>query len=121
MNIFVDENIPSITVDQLRKMGHDVLDIRGTEKEGLSDEGIWEITQKEERLVVTTDKGFSNHRDDSHHGILIVRLKQPNRKKIHSRIIQAVSQFKESDWKGLMITVRDTVQSTWRSKKEDQL
>ena len=30
MDILVDENIPLISVDQLRRMGHDVLDIRGT-------------------------------------------------------------------------------------------
>jgi hypothetical protein len=28
MKILVDENIPNITVDELRAMGHDVLDIR---------------------------------------------------------------------------------------------
>ena len=62
MKIFVDENIPVMTVEGLRAMGHDVTDIRGTEKEGLSDFGIWEIVQKEKRLIITTDKGFSTHR-----------------------------------------------------------
>ena len=32
MKILVDENIPNITVHGLRAMGHDVLDIRGTER-----------------------------------------------------------------------------------------
>ena len=49
MKVFVDENIPVITVEELRRMGHDVTDIRGTEKEGLNDDGIWEIVQKERR------------------------------------------------------------------------
>ena len=31
MKIFVDENIPAMTVRQLRKDGHNVTDIRGTE------------------------------------------------------------------------------------------
>ena len=31
MKIFVDENIPSRTVEELRGLGHDVLDIRGTD------------------------------------------------------------------------------------------
>ena len=30
MKIFADENIPSRTVEELRGLGHDVLDIRGT-------------------------------------------------------------------------------------------
>ena len=33
MKIFVDENIPSRTVEELRGLGHDVLDIRGTATE----------------------------------------------------------------------------------------
>jgi hypothetical protein len=30
MKIFADENIPLMTVEALRALGHDVLDIRGT-------------------------------------------------------------------------------------------
>ncbi len=30
MKVFVDKNIPAMTVQELRVMGHDVLDIRGT-------------------------------------------------------------------------------------------
>ena len=118
MKIFVDENIPAMTVDALGAMGHDVMDIRGTEKEGLSDFGIWEIIQKEKRLIITTDKGFSAHRGAKHNGILIIRLGQPNRKKIHSRIMQILFEFKESEWEGLLVTVKDTVQSIWRSEEE---
>ena len=34
MKIFVDENIPLITVKQLRSKGFDVTDIRGTPDQG---------------------------------------------------------------------------------------
>ncbi|MBX3734578.1 MAG: hypothetical protein KF791_18535 [Verrucomicrobiae bacterium] len=33
MSILVDENIPNLTVRELRTMAHDVLDIRGTERQ----------------------------------------------------------------------------------------
>jgi len=46
MNILVDENIPLMTLRQLRDMGHDVLDIRGTADEGLSDELLWNKSVK---------------------------------------------------------------------------
>lgn len=118
MKIFVDENIPVMTVEALRSMGNDVMDIRGTEKEGLSDISIWEIVQKEKRLLITTDKGFSIHRDAKHNGILIVRLRQPNRRKIHSRVMQGLFKFKESEWNGLLVIMRDTVQGVWRSHEE---
>jgi predicted nuclease of predicted toxin-antitoxin system len=46
-----------------------VLDIRGTEHEGLSDEEIWEIVQDEERILITTDVGFINKQQEKHNGI----------------------------------------------------
>ena len=45
---------------------------------GMTDDALWEIAQQEGRLLITTDKGFTQHREEFHHSILIVRLKQPN-------------------------------------------
>ena len=84
MKIFVDENIPLMTVKELRSKGFDVKDIRGTSEQGISDADLWQIVQKEKRLLITTDKGFSSHRNEAHHGILIIRLKQPSRLKIQT-------------------------------------
>ena len=116
MNISVDENIPLITVQALRDLGHDVLDIRGTVDEGMPDDALWEMVQREGRLLITTDKGFAQHRDESHHGILIVLLRQPNRRRIHRRVMQAIAQFRTDEWSGLLVTMRDMVQSVWQAR-----
>jgi len=42
MKILVDENIPATTVIKLREKGNDVLDIRGTEDQGMCDLDLWE-------------------------------------------------------------------------------
>lgn len=115
MRVLVDENIPKITVQELRKMGHDVLDIRGTERQGMFDDELWPFAQAEQRMLVTTDKGFSEHRDEQHGGILIVRLRQPNELRIHARIMAAFRQFTEHDWPGLLVVMRDAVQSVHRA------
>ncbi len=70
---------------------------------------------KDERLLITTDKGFVDYRRESHHGILIIRLRQPNERKIHDRVMRAVQQFAQDDWEGLVLVMRDVVQSTWRA------
>ena len=114
MKIFVDENIPLMSVRALRTMGHDVRDIRGTGEEGMADTVLWKVAQQEKRLLITTDKGFTQHREIFHHGILIVRLKQPNRHKIHERILQAMSLYAADEWHGLLVVMRDTVRSEWR-------
>lgn len=116
MKILVDENIPLLTVESLRKLGHDVLDIRGTPDEGTLDDDLWSKSQIQGRLLITTDKGFSKHRNEFHYGILIIRLKKPNRAKIHQRIMQAISQVGENEWTGFLVVMRDVVQTVWKAK-----
>lgn len=116
MNILVDENIPNLSVTELRILGHHVVDIRGTPQQGLFDEELWNLAQQGKRLLISTDKGFTRHRDEDHFGILVVRLKQPNEERIHARIMAAMREFKESDWPGLLVVMRDEVRSVTRRR-----
>jgi len=118
MKIFVDENIPKMSVNELKNLGFDVLDIRNTEKEGIPDEEVWKIVQSEKRLLITTDKGFSKYRMQNHSGILIVRLQKPNRLKIHNKVIQTINSINVNDWENLIITLKDNVKTSW--KKPDK-
>ena len=117
MNILVDENIPLMSAEQLRDMGHEVLDIRGTPGQGISDELLWNKTCQEKRLLITTDRGFAYYRDREHYGILIVALRQPNRHKINGRIVEAMGLFAPGQWPGLLVVMRDETVSTWRAGK----
>lgn len=119
MKIFVDENIPSMTVRELRSKGFDVADIRGTTNQAITDEELWQLVQKQKRLLITTDKGFSNQRNEVHHGILIIRVKQPTRAKIHQRVMQAIKRYSADEWPGLMVVMRDSVQSSWKSRQNE--
>ena len=114
MKIFVDENIPNFTVRTLRDLGHEVRDIRGTPEQGMDDDRLWAIIQTEQRLLVTTDKGFVQHRGEAHYGILVVRLRQPNEAKIHQRVMQAMKKFGDSEWSKRIVVMRDEVQSNIR-------
>jgi predicted nuclease of predicted toxin-antitoxin system len=100
MKVFMDENIPSRTVEELRGLGHDVLDIRGTADQGMEDDVLWARLMKERRVMITTDKGFAQHRHEAYHGILM----------------RAVKEFRESEWPGLLVVMRDTVQSVSRAE-----
>lgn len=97
-------------------IGYDVLDIRGTPDVGMGDEDIWEKTQGEKRMIITTDKGFAQYRSYHHYGVLIIRLRQPNSEKIHEHVMTAINKYSDKQWEGLMLVMRDTVQSVWRNK-----
>jgi predicted nuclease of predicted toxin-antitoxin system len=47
MKICVDENIPLHIVEELRNLGHDVLDIRGTANQGISDEVLFATMERQ--------------------------------------------------------------------------
>ena len=113
MDILVDENIPLASVEQLQQMGHNVLDIRGTAEEGISDELLWNKACQEKRLLITTDRGFAHYRDMEHHGLLIVALRRPNLLKINERVIEAMKLFSPEKWSGLLVVMRDKAMSTW--------
>jgi predicted nuclease of predicted toxin-antitoxin system len=115
MRIFVDENIPLVTVKELILQGHEVIDIRGTNDQGITDEILWQKVQDQQCLLVTTDKGFTTHRDEIHYGLLIVCLKQPSRQKIHQRVLQALKRYAPEQWPGLMVVMRDGFQSSWKA------
>ena len=113
MKIIVDENIPKITINELRLRYPDIKDVRGTSNEGIDDDTLWELAQSERRLLITTDKGFSKYRYQQHHGIIIILLKQPTLMKIHQRAITGIEEFSEEEWKNRILTVKDTVKSIW--------
>ena len=115
MNILVDENIPLRTVEALRSMGHSVSDIRGTVDEGADDEDLWRRVQQESALFVTTDRGFISRRGEMHAGVLAICLRQPNRAKIHQRVLDAFAKFSATEWLGLTVMMRDTVQRVRRA------
>lgn len=117
MKIFVDENIPSITARELLQNGHDIMDLRGTDNEGMTDEDIWKTVQKDRRLLITTDKGFAQKRNEKHNGMMIIRLKQPNRLKIHKKVMRAMDLFKEEEWPCLTVIMQDAFHSVWKPKK----
>ena len=117
MKILVDENIPRMTVDHLREVGHDVKDVRDTSCQGLLDPDLWSLAMREGRMLITTDKGFTEHRGGSHFGILIVRLRQLNRHKIHQAVVRVLGRFSAREWPGLLAVVRDRTVSISRTHR----
>jgi uncharacterized protein with PIN domain len=121
VKVLVDENIPRRTVNWLIERGHDVKDVRRTPQQGLDDAQLWELAQREKRLLISTDRWFLRYRNTSHSGVLVVLLSQPERLRIHGKIIQVFGQFAPEEWLGLTVRARDNLQSIrrWRSGNEE--
>ena len=118
MRILADENIPLMTISELRRQRYDVWDIHKAGQKGLLDVEVWARAQEEGRLLITTDKSFAQYRSIDHYGVLIIRLRQPNRYRIHERVMWAISHFPETEWRGMVVTVRDRVVAISRYARE---
>jgi len=89
VKFFIDENIPKICSELLKNKGFEVIDIRGTKDEGISDKDIFNLSQINKSIFVTTDKDFFHtipHKHKEHFGIIIFYLKQPNRFHINEKL-----------------------------------
>ena len=79
MKIKLDENMPRRLVEAITGMGHDVHTVPGEGLTGRDDETVWEAAQREGRFLVTQDMDFSRPLAASHHGVLLVRLRECGR------------------------------------------
>ena len=94
MKFFLDENFPRSVTALLKEMGSKVFDIRSTEHEGANDKSIFQLAQNEQAIFLTTDRDFFHTIPTlfkEHHGIIIIALRQPNRRSITEKLMYALS------------------------------
>ncbi|HNZ27528.1 MAG TPA: DUF5615 family PIN-like protein [Spirochaetota bacterium] len=81
MIYFLDENFPKKSSDLLKARGNQIIDVRGTDKEGLSDVDLFYIAKHSKSIFLTTDKDFFHTihlLNKPHSGIVVIALRQPN-------------------------------------------
>ena len=104
MRVKLDENLPLRIAIELRARSHDVQTVG---EEGLTwraDADIWQVSQREGRILITQDLDFSDSRKfqpGSHHGIVLIRLRSPSRKNLIARANELFDTEDVSGWGGL--------------------
>jgi hypothetical protein len=84
MRILVDDNIPRMTVNRLRELGHDVKDIRRTGDKGLTDAELWDVALRERRLPgQQPTRGSTEYRAAFHHASSLFGCASRTVAKIH--------------------------------------
>jgi predicted nuclease of predicted toxin-antitoxin system len=110
MKIKLDENLPLRLADALRELGHEVHTLFDERLAGQADADIWEATQKEARFLITQDLDFPDLRKftpGSHQGILIVRLRSPNRRELAERIAELFQKENAGNWTGCFVVATE--------------
>ena len=110
MNFLLDENFPKAAASVLREDGHCVFDVRGTAEEGMDDPGLFAKAQHLKAVLLTTDRDFFHtipHLFDSHAGVVLIALRQPNRTAILSRLGWLLSHIHSRDFASRVFQLRD--------------
>lgn len=110
MKIKLDENLPFRLAHALEKLGHDTDTIPEEGLAGQSDHQVWEAVQEAERFLITQDLDFSDTRryaPGTHHGILLVRLRDPGRDALLKRVHGLFRTEAVENWKHCFVVVTD--------------
>jgi predicted nuclease of predicted toxin-antitoxin system len=111
MKFFLDENFPKAASKLLEQRGHQVIDIRGTENEGISDHEILEFSRKESAIFLTCDRDFFHtihltHKP--HAGIIVITLRRPNAKSILEKLTWVVDNQSKFQFQNKCILLSDS-------------
>ena len=91
--------------------GHEVHDIRGSEKEGLRDEELFLLAQESQAVLLTTDRDFFHtipHIHPNHAGVIVIALQQPNRQGILERLSWLLDHVSMEQLAARAFLLRDT-------------
>ncbi|MGA8220526.1 MAG: DUF5615 family PIN-like protein [Candidatus Acidiferrales bacterium] len=110
MKIKLDENLPLLLAARLKTLGHDIHTTHAEGLTGCADREIWEAAQRESRFLITQDLDFSDSRKfapGSHCGILLVRLRSPNRGTLTERVEWLFQNENVDEWAGCFIVATE--------------
>jgi predicted nuclease of predicted toxin-antitoxin system len=110
MKIKLDENLPVTLAVILSSLHHDVHTVAEESLSGASDREVWAAAQRDERFLITQDLDFSDLRrfaPGTHCGILLVRLRTPDRQGLIRRIREVFEHEEVSRWTGCFVVATD--------------
>jgi predicted nuclease of predicted toxin-antitoxin system len=94
----------------LGTLGHDGDTVPQERLQGCDDTTIWLAAQKAKRFLVTQDLDFSDIRQfqpGTHHGILLLRLRTPNRAALAARLSAVFQAENAESWSGCFVVATD--------------
>ena len=105
--LYANENFPLPTVEELRRMGHDVLTIHESGKSGRAepDDAVLAFALAEGRALLTLNRKhfIRSHKNKARHAGVIACTFDPNFKALAKRIHESVKS--EEDFSGKLIRI----------------
>jgi predicted nuclease of predicted toxin-antitoxin system len=109
MRIKLDENLPTILVQDLVDLGHDVDTAPAEGLAGREDSEVWAAAQGADRELLTQDLDFSDVRvfaPGTHRGLVLVRIREPGLSALRRRVL-TVFRTEPADWECCLVVITD--------------
>jgi predicted nuclease of predicted toxin-antitoxin system len=110
MKVKLDENLPAQLAARLRDLGHDVDTVHDERLIGVGDMELLRAALTESRFLITQDLDFSDSRrfaPGSHPGILLIRLRSPNRRSLVRRTLELFQTEAVNNWHGCFVVATE--------------
>ena len=91
-----------------RAVGHDAHTVGNQQLQGCPDEELWAVVQRENRCLVTADKGFGDprrHAQTAHGGIVLFRLPRESRAGYVRLTEQLLAGYNLEELRGTILVV----------------
>ncbi len=113
MKFIADINLTQTVIRNLRRDGHDVLDIK-KQNPTISDSELVKLALRQNRIILTHDKDFESLANPRYEaGIIAIRLKIQNAQYHWLKLSKVLSIYNEDDLsKSLTIITEKSVEST---------
>jgi predicted nuclease of predicted toxin-antitoxin system len=110
MKIKLDENLPGELAEALASLKHDVHTVPQEGLVGEDDATIFGSAAREGRVLFTQDLDFSDLRKfkpGTHPGIVLIRLREPSRRRLTQRVRQVVESVDIDLWSRCFVVISD--------------
>jgi len=106
MRILVDENLYAPVAKMLEALGHDILDLKKDGLRGLTNGEVYNICQRENRILLTMDRDFGNillYPPESTPGVIVVSLGRLSVNRALDLLSSFFAQYTEEQIRGRII------------------
>ena len=110
MRIKLDENLPLSLASVLTTLAHEVHTVAEENLSGGKDDELWDAAQRESLFLITLDLDFSDTRKfapGTHCGILLIRLRSPDRASLIQRVKQVFEVEDVTLWSGCFVVASE--------------
>jgi predicted nuclease of predicted toxin-antitoxin system len=110
MRLKLDENLPTILVEDLGALGHDVDTATSEGLAGHDDSEVWSGAQGAGRMLLTQDLDFSDVRvfaPGTHPGLVLLRMREPGLSALRTRVLAVFRAEPVEAWTGCLVVVTD--------------